>query len=140
MTVSRGARIYGAVALGGALGSVARWLVQGLASAGLGHSFPWGTLIVNSVGSFLIGLYFEVTDSDGRLLVSPGRRQFVLAGLCGGFTTFSSFSLETVLLAHDRRWLVDCAYVGASVPAWLVSVWVGALIGKMINRPSWRET
>lgn len=132
-------RIYLGVAAGGALGSLARWLASTVAAAAFGSGFPWGTLLVNVVGSFLIGLYFTVTDSDGRFLVSPAARQFVLAGVCGGFTTFSSFSLETVLLAGDSEWLEAALYVGVSIPAWLASVWLGHLIGLRINRLPWRH-
>ncbi len=132
-------RTYCAIAAGGALGSVARWFLSGLAADSFGRSFPWGTFIVNALGSFLIGLYFTITDSDGRLIVSPAVRQFVLAGVCGGFTTFSSFSLETILLANALKWNLALFYVAASIVTWLGAVWLGVAIGKFVNRPSWRQ-
>lgn len=127
------------MAVGGALGSVARWLASSLAATLVGSTFPWGTLFVNVLGSFVIGLYFTLTDTDGRYLVGPAVRQFVLAGICGGFTTFSSFSLETVLLATNSAWSTALLYVAVSVPAWLLSAWLGHMVGVRLNRLPWRH-
>ena len=127
-------RIYLAVGAGGALGSSARWGVSLSAAAILGPSFPWATLCVNVIGSFLIGLYFTVTEPDGRYLVAPVSRQFVLAGFCGGFTTFSAFSLEALMLACRSEWALMLVYVAGSVALWLAAVWIGHAIGLRINR------
>ena len=89
---------------------------------------------MNVAGSFLIGLYFTITEPDGRYLVAPASRQFVLAGFCGGFTTFSAFSLETLLLIHQAKWMLALLYMGASVALWLVAVWLGHALGLRINR------
>jgi CrcB protein len=133
-------RIYLAVAAGGALGSLARWAVSLVAVRALGPAFPWGTLTVNALGSFLIGLYFTVTDPDGRYLVAPAARQFVLAGFCGGFTTFSAFSLETLLLVRQAQWTLAILYVVSSIALWLIGVWMGHAMGLRVNRlPGRRE-
>lgn len=127
-------RTYVGVALGGALGSVARYLTSIGTLFLLGQGFPWGTLTVNVVGSLLIGFYFTLTEPDGRLLVNPAWRQFVLAGFCGGYTTFSVFSLETLLLARSGAWGMAGLSVGASILLWLVAAWVGHAIGARANR------
>jgi protein CrcB len=81
------------IALGGALGSVARYACANLVASWFGESFPWGTILVNISGSFVIGFFAALTGADGRILVSPDTRAFVMIGICGGYTTFSSFSL-----------------------------------------------
>ena len=91
------------VAIGGALGSVARFALDGLITARWGETFPWGTLTINITGSFLIGVFAAFSDPDGRVLVAPGVRQFLMIGICGGYTTFSSFSLRTLRFALDRQ-------------------------------------
>lgn len=132
--VRRQARLYLAVGLGAALGSVARALVSVGMHALVGPGFPWGTLAVNVLGSFLIGLYATLSEPDGRLMVSPAKRQFVLAGFCGGFTTFSIFSLETVFLAEHGAWGLAALNVGLSTILWLVAVWIGYRLGLRLNR------
>ena len=87
--------MYVWVMLGSALGGGARYLVSGLAANHFGGTFPWGTLIVNVAGSFIIGFFATLTGPDGRVFVSTEARQFVMTGFCGGYTTFSSFSLQT---------------------------------------------
>jgi CrcB protein len=134
------ARIYLGVAVGGGIGSVARYATSVGTLALIGPGFPWGTLIVNVLGSLLIGLYFTLTEPDGRLLVSPAWRQFVLAGFCGGFTTFSVFSLETLLLARSGAWGLAGIFVAASLTLWLVAVWLGHAIAMRINRLRGRRT
>ena len=89
------------IALGGALGSVARYGCSSLVARWIGETFPWGTIIVNVVGSFVIGLFATLTGPDGRVIASPDARQFVMVGLCGGYTTLSSFSLQTLNLVRD---------------------------------------
>jgi fluoride exporter len=133
-------RIYFSVATGGGLGSLARWAVSLLALQAFGAAFPWGTLGVNVIGSFLIGLYFTVTEPDGRYLIAPAARQFVLAGFCGGFTTFSAFSLETLSMLRQQAWGLAVLYVTSSVILWLVGVWLGHAMGLRMNRlPGRRE-
>ena len=132
--MTAGGRLYLAVGLGGMLGSVARSLVSvGLLQL-MGPAFPWGTLAVNVLGSFLIGLYATLTEPGGRLFASPAQRQFVLAGFCGGFTTFSIFSLETVLLFQQGALARAALYLGLSLLLWLVAVWIGYRLGLRLNR------
>jgi fluoride exporter len=129
-----GLGLYVAVGAGSALGALARYLCT-LAMVGLlGPAFPWGTLAVNVLGSFLIGLYATVTEPDGRLRASPAQRQFVIAGFCGGFTTFSIFSLETLLLVERQVFGLAVIYIAASVILWLISVWIGYRTGARLNR------
>ena len=91
-------QLYIAVGLGGALGTFGRYAVSGVVAHAFGETFPWGTLIVNVTGSFIIGFFATLTAPDGRLFVGGTTRQFVMTGLCGGYTTFSSFSLQTLNL------------------------------------------
>ena len=123
-----------AVAVGSALGGVARYWCTGVVSRAFGETFPWGTLLINVLGSFLIGLVAAVTGPDGRLLVSPVTRQFWLVGIFGGFTTFSSFSLNTLRLAQDGEWLWAGANVVLSVILCLAGVWLGAVLAAILNR------
>ncbi len=132
MTAQR--RLYLAVGLGGMLGAVARALVSVGLLGLLGPGFAWGTLAVNVLGSFLIGLYATLTEPGGRVFASPAQRQFVLAGFCGGFTTFSIFSLETVLLAEQGAPALAALKVGVSALLWLLAVWIGARLGQRLNR------
>jgi CrcB protein len=128
------APVFIAVALGSAIGGAARYGVSGLVARSFGETFPWGTLVVNVAGSLLIGLVATVTGPDGRLLVSPVARQFAMPGFFGGFTTFSSFSLQTLSLAQDGEWLWAAGNVVLSVVLCLVGVWLGAALGAWINR------
>ena len=123
-----------AVAVGSALGGVARYWCTGVISRAFGETFPWGTLLINVLGSFLIGLVATVTGPDGRMLVSPVTRQFWLVGIFGGFTTFSSFSLSTLRLAQDGEWLWAGTNVVLSVFLCLLGVWLGAVLAAVLNR------
>jgi CrcB protein len=122
------------IALGGALGSVARYGCSSLAAHWVGETFPWGTLIVNVAGSFVIGAFAGLTGPDGRVLVSPDARQFVMVGICGGYTTFSSFSLQTLNLVRDGDMLRAGANVALSVALCLVAVWLGAAAAQALNQ------
>ena len=121
------------IALGGALGSVARYGCSSLAARWIGETFPWGTLIVNVAGSFVIGLFATLTGPDGRVLASPDARQFVMVGVCGGYTTFSSFSLQTLNLIHDGDIVRAGANVLLSVAACLAAVWLGYVAASGLN-------
>jgi len=121
------------VALGGALGSVARFWVNDFVLQKTGSSFPWGILIINVTGSFLIGIFAAFTDPDGRILASPNVRQFLMIGICGGYTTFSSFSLETLKRIQDGDWFYAGANIVLSVVLCLIAVWLGYLLGSTFN-------
>ena len=122
------------IALGSALGGAARYGCAGLAARWLGATFPWGTLLVNVSGSLLIGLLAALMAPDGRLLAAPDVRAFLMIGILGGFTTFSSFSLETLNLMRDGEWLFAFANVLLSVVLCLVAVWLGHAAALMLSR------
>jgi len=121
------------VALGGAFGSVGRFWLSGLVAARYGESFPMGTLVVNVSGSLVIGFLAALAAPEGRLLPPPGFRQFFMIGICGGYTTFSSFSLETMTLLRDREWLYAGGNVLLSVGLCMIAVWLGYLLGAAVN-------
>lgn len=128
------ATLYLAVGLGGLLGSVTRALVSLGLLALLGSGFPWGTLAVNGVGSFLIGLYATLTGTGGCIRTPTARREFVLSGFCGGFTTFSFFSLELVLMVTQGDPRLAGTYLAASLALWGVAVVLGWRLGLRLNR------
>jgi CrcB protein len=103
----------------------------------IGETFPWGTLIINVTGSFIIGFFAALTGPDGRVYVGSTARQFVMTGICGGYTTFSSFSLQTLNLMNDGEWVRAGANVGLSVALCLIAVWAGFLLASMINSMKW---
>lgn len=123
------------VALGGALGSVARFWLNGAVSERYGVTFPWGTMTVNVLGSFVIGVLGVMTLPEGRMS-SEARAvttQLLMIGICGGFTTFSSFSLQTLNLLRDREWLYASGNILLSVVLCLISTWLGFLLGSVFN-------
>lgn len=127
------ARIFAAIAAGAALGALARH-AAGLAVLGLtGPGFPWGTLAINVTGSFVIGFFAAVAGEGGRWQAGPALRHFVQSGFCGGFTTFSAFSLETLLLLRADATATAAAYVAASVALWLAAVSAGWRLGARIR-------
>ena len=123
-----------AIGVGGALGSMLRYWCSFLIARTFGETFPLGTLFVNVVGSFLIVLFAEVTGPDGRLLVSSLARQFVMVGIFGGYTTFSSFSLQTLNLALHNEWMPALVNVALSLLLCLVGAWLGHVAGVALNR------
>jgi CrcB protein len=125
------------IAIGGAFGSVARYWCSGVAARLFGESFPWGTLIVNVLGSLVIGFFAAITGPDGRLLVGTVTRQFVMVGICGGYTTFSSFSLQTLNLLHEGQWLYAGANIVASVALCLIAIWLGHAAASSLNAMKW---
>lgn len=123
------------VAIGGALGSMARYGIGGLISDKIGGTFPWGTVIVNITGSFVIGFLGALTAPEGKM--TPQSRvlatQLLITGVCGGYTTFSSFSLQTLNLLRDREWLYAGGNVLLSVVLCMIAVWLGYLLGSLLN-------
>lgn len=122
------------VALGSALGGVGRYWCAGAAAERLGHGFPWGTLLVNVLGSLLIGLVANLALPEGRMPLDDTTRQFLMIGVFGGFTTFSSFSLQSLELMQDGEWFTAGAYILGSVFLCLLGVWLGHMLGITINR------
>jgi len=122
------------IALGSALGGIARFWCSGWAASAWGDNFPWGTIGINILGSFIIGFFATLSGPDGRVLVRPEHRQFVMIGLCGGFTTFSSFSLQTLTLAQSGDWARAGGNVMLSVALCLLSVWLGHMAAAALNQ------
>ena len=135
------------VALGGALGSVMRFWLSGAVANQLAGSlarltgnrlsevFPWGTMAVNVLGSCAIGFIATATAPEGRLLLSSAvRQQFLMLGILGGFTTFSSFSLQTLNLLRDGEWFMASANVLLSVTVCMAAVWMGHVFAAFLNR------
>jgi CrcB protein len=136
-TMGNTALLYCWIALGSALGGVTRYWCSGVAARLFGETFPWGTLFVNVSGSFLIGLFATLTGPDGRMFAGSTARQFVMFGLLGGFTTFSSFSLQTLSLAQDSEWFQAGGNIVGSVVLCLLAVWLGHLFAQSINAMKW---
>jgi CrcB protein len=122
------------IGLGSALGGMARYWCTGVIPKLAGTSFPWGTLAVNVIGSGFIGFFATLTSPEGRLLVGTLPRQFVMVGICGGFTTFSTLSLETLNLARDGEWLRAGVNAAGSVVCCLLAVWMGSGLASSLNR------
>ena len=121
------------VAIGGALGSVGRYWLSGLIADRFGSTFPWGTIIVNITGCLVIGFFNTLTGTEGRWLVSPAARTFFMIGICGGYTTFSWFSLQTLNLVNDGEWLYAGANILYSVALCLAGVWLGHALRGYLN-------
>ena len=122
------------VFLGGGLGSLARYGLSGLVDRRF-ETFPWGTLLVNLTGSFAIGLFAALTGPEGRWLAPSSVRVFFMIGVCGGYTTFSSFSLHTLALVEDGQWFKAGANAVLSLVLCLVGVWLGHVLGLQLNSP-----
>jgi fluoride exporter len=118
------------VALGSAIGGMGRYWCSGAVARRFGEQFPWGTLFVNVVGSLIIGV-FSGLGPDGSNLVEPGIRQFVMAGICGGYTTFSSFSLQTLNLSRGGQWSRVWANIIISAGTCFIAVWIGFAVALM---------
>jgi CrcB protein len=120
------------VAVGAGLGGTLRYWCGEIAVALFGDIVPWGTMFVNVLGSFIIGFFAALTAPEGRLLVSPIVRQFIAVGFCGGYTTFSSFSLQTQEFIQRGEWLYVSANIGSIVLS-LFAVWIGYISAEALN-------
>jgi CrcB protein len=122
------------IALGGALGSVLRYLLSELISALVGTSLIWAVLLVNVSGSFLIGLAAGASWDHLRLADGPFMRYFVIIGLCGGYTTFSAFSLQTFSLLQSGEIARAGLNVFLSISFCLVATWAGFALSAALSR------
>lgn len=125
---------YLVIGIGSTLGGLARYGVGLLGPALWPIPFPWSTIFINITGSFVIGGFATLTAPDGRLYVGPLGRQFVMVGLCGGYTTFSSFSLETLTLLQQGRPLAAAANILLSLVLCLLGVWLGHALAQKANQ------
>jgi CrcB protein len=124
---------YILVAVGSAIGGISRYWASGLIANRFGQSFPFGTLFVNVTGSFIIGFFATVTSPDGRWLVGASGRNFFMTGICGGYTTFSSFSLQTMNLAQDDEWFYAGGNAVLNLVLCLIGVWLGHIFAELVN-------
>jgi CrcB protein len=124
---------YGWVALGSALGGMSRYWLGGVVARGIGDDFPYGTLLINVLGSFVIGFFGTLTLPDGPRPASLDTRLFVMVGLCGGFTTFSSFSLQTFELLRAGESIRAGIYIAASVLLCLLGTVLGHALASGIS-------
>lgn len=121
---------YFLVGVGGFLGAISRYIISGLVGQATSTAFPLGTLLINLSGSFLLGIIYEVGTE--RFTLSPEVRTFAAVGFLGAYTTFSTFSLETVKLIQDGSGVAALANVAANVGFGLVAVFAGVMLGKMV--------
>ncbi len=122
------------IGLGSALGGMGRYWCSGVVARAFGETFPWGTIVVNVSGSLIIGFLATLMSPDGRLLVPPDARAFLAIGLLGGYTTFSSFSLQTLNLVRDGEWLWATANIFLSLTLCLAAVWLGYIGAAALSR------
>jgi fluoride exporter len=120
--------VYLYVAVGGALGSAGRFWLNNFVTARAGDSFPWGTLLINLLGSFAIGIFATLPATQDTA------RKFLMAGICGGFTTFSAFSLQTLELTQRGDFVRASGNIFLSVAICLIAVWLGWWLGSTFNQ------
>jgi CrcB protein len=120
-----------AVAVGGAIGSMGRFWLAGAMTALTGPRFPWGTLLINVLGSFVIGLVGGLTLTPARVGMHPDIRIFLMTGICGGFTTFSAFSLQTLELLQTGDVVPAFGYAIGSVLLCVIATYCGWLLGRL---------
>ncbi len=125
--------LYLWVALGSVLGGLGRFALSGLVAHRWGETFPLGTLVINVSGSFAIGFIATLTQPEGRFPIGASGRQFLMTGICGGYTTYSSFSLQTFNLARDGEWLLAGANATATFVLCFIAVWLGHVTAMAVN-------
>jgi len=125
---------YLIVGAGSAVGGIGRYWISIQMAKRFGDQIPVGTFVANITGCFLIGLAAAFTLGNGKLQISPSVQQFLMIGLLGGYTTFSSFSLQTLGLMKNGQVGIACANILLSVILCLTGVWAGTGIGSLLNR------
>jgi CrcB protein len=125
--------VYLWVAMGGAIGSVLRYWLGNTVALAVGSEFPWGTLLINIIGSFVISFFGLLTGAHGRLGVPDEARIFVTVGICGGFTTFSSFSLQTADLMAAGELVAAACYIVSSVALCVAGTFLGYWLATRIG-------
>ena len=123
------------VCMGGFLGTGARYGLNGWVAQRFGETFPWGTLTVNVLGSFAVGVLYFACGPDSPVIVSASTRQFLLAGILGGFTTFSSFSIQTLILLKEGEILAAGGNAIGSVALGLLAAFAGDALARAIWLP-----
>ena len=118
------------IGLGGGIGSIARYLCQKWIAENIQHPFPWGTFVVNILGCFLIGLIYAIAERT--TLLSPQTRLFLITGLCGGFTTFSTFAFENMNLLRSGDIIYALLYIVASILLGIGAVFAGIGLIKLL--------
>jgi CrcB protein len=121
--------IWLSIALGGSVGALARFGLAGWVQERAGFAFPWGTLVVNVLGSLLIGISMRYMEAAR---VAPEVRALLLVGLLGAFTTFSTFSWETVALLENGAWVRAALYAGGSLVLGIIAVYGGMVVAGLI--------
>lgn len=122
------------IAAGAALGGMLRYFLSGVAARLAGETFPWGTLVVNVTGCLFIGFFAALAGPEGPLIVPPHVRLFVMTGFCGGYTTFSTFSYETLRLVQDGEWSYAGWNIGSTLALCLAGVWAGYRAAVLLNQ------
>lgn len=125
--------LYFWIFIGSGLGGMTRFAVSGLVAHHFGETFPWGTFIINVSGSFLIGFIAALTGPEGRIFAGSTARQFIMTGILGGYTTYSSFSFQTLSLARDGEWVRASANAFGTFALCFIAVWLGHLCAAWLN-------
>ena len=116
---------------GGFIGTVARLLIFKYFQTSVSSVFPWSTLVVNVLGCLLIGIIYGISEREE--IFSPDVRLFLTVGICGGFTTFSTFSNDALMLIRQQEWFRFALYASLSLFAGLVAVYLGRLVPNIIR-------
>lgn len=124
--------VYLYIAAGGALGAVARYLLSTWLNNRSVQAFPYGTFVVNLVGCFFLGLFYAL--SLEKSVINPQTRPMITVGFLGAFTTFSTFSLETLNILKEGNMGIGLFYIGSSVFLGLISVWLGTGVANFFNK------
>jgi CrcB protein len=123
------------VAIGGALGSMMRYGFSGVVAQMTGGDFPYGTMFVNVTGALLIGIFASISAPQSRFFVPAPARMFLMTGICGGYTTFSTFSLESFNLLREGEVRPALANMLLSVVLCIFAVWIGYTAALALSRP-----